>query len=483
MDGDTMFVLHFLLPLLILWALRYWGLFKNPICEKMNVPLLPDPATVSNWELCEKIEYVDSLLNDILACLKHTVICSMAVILLDSIICFVSRRTKVERKARKPYIVFASSLIGIFILAQGIVFRKITVTSISSFALKMAASLFSEIKFVPKRQINQKVPDCFLMFIDKVILFTPFLVAIETGAQMKRMWIHSHSSKPRKVHSKQIGRTQILSRRLKPLPRHSDHQSLVPFNASMRLWPRTCHAITDRRRWQQPGYYPLMLANVIWKMSATDTTKQVMLQCADVIDTHLLNDSEATLLRWLCLCTTSAFFRAKGDIQGIVTNSSSQLRKLTKLGSMLSLQTQTFNGLRLISNLQMLDYRHNDIIFDIKLDRGFLVLKADILRSQKKDARGHKNCLKLSAKFLPPLQPRIQRRLAKYNVISISGSAQKVNEALKEFERRTIRLIYNPFVRQDVVGLCVKQVKSFQLTSEQLFRKKTQITKLKELSF
>lgn len=478
-----MFVLHFLLPLLALWALRYWGLFKNPMCEKMNIPLLPDPATMSNWELCEKIEYLDSLLGDILACMKHTVICSMAVILLDSVICFVSRRTTVERKARKPYIVLASSLIGIFILIQGMVFRKITVTSISSFALKMAASLFSEIKFVPKRQINPKVPDCFLMFIDKVILFTPFLVAIETGTQMKRIWVHCCSNKNREINTKQIRRAHLRNRRLKPLPRQTDMQSsLIPANSAVKPWSRNCYAIAYRNRLQQSDY-PMMLANVIWKMSATDTTKQVMLQCADVIDTHLLNDSEATLLRWLCLCTTSALFRAKGDIQGIVTNSSSQLRKLTKLGSMLSLQTQTFNGMRLISNLQMLDYRHNDIIFDIKLDRGFLVLKADVLHSRKKVSGCHKNCLKLSAKFLPPLQPRIQRRLAKYNVISISGSAQKVNEALKEFERRTIRLIYNPFVRQDVVGLCVKQVKGFHLSNEQLFRKKSQITKLKELSF
>lgn len=440
---DITLSLQFLFPFIGLSTLRNWEILSLFGCRKSNVPLIPDSenARIGQFplfpcrEMCKNIEYVDNLLKDIQICLKQTIIWASIFVLMCSIYCYLSKFCKLEKRVNLLNLWLKTSTTG---FCLQIFYYRYSFKSFLKFVSFLSRSLLlfgKWTKAVIGGQLYNNIIDYIPTLIDKVIILIAMLITAASLVLLKNIW------KRRRVRGKRLIRENSMKAETKNI-------SLFDISAAS----LDCDILNLKNQMILAGQrqssvnskgQPKLLANIFATVFMDFIYNRVMLLCKSVARKHDLNDSESMLLRWTCFSLTNTLYEAKENL----SQSSHKIDTLLKLGSMLNCNSQTFRLLGNSKEINSVDAGEQDIFFNIFFEEDHIILRSKVFDIPSITCSDNRLTLCHSRHF--PLPQRLQRRLTDYKVISFYGSAQRINEAIKDFEKKAVQLLKGPFIIKD----------------------------------
>ncbi|CAI9736482.1 Hypothetical predicted protein [Octopus vulgaris] len=385
--------------------------------------------------MCKNIEYVDNLLKDIQTCLKQTIIWAAIFVLMCSIYCYLSKICKLEKRVNLLNIWLKTSTTG---FCLQVFYYRYSFKSFLKFVSFVSRSLLlfgKWTKSVIGGQLYNDIIDYIPMIIDKVIVLIAILITTATLVLLKNVW------KRRQVRWKRSIRKNSMKAETKNI-------SLFDISAAS----LDCDVLNLKNQMILAGQrqssvnskgQPKLLANIFATVFMDFIYSQVMLLCRSVARKHDLNDSESMLLRWTCFSITNTLYEAKGNL----SQSSHKIDTLLKLGSMLNCNSKTFRLLGNSKGINSVDVGEQDIFFNIFFEEDHIILRSKVFDIPSITCSDDRLTLNHSRHF--PLPQRLQRRLTDYKVMSFYGSAQRINEAIKDFEKKAVQFLKGPFIIED----------------------------------
>uniref|UniRef100_A0A0L8FHY1 Uncharacterized protein n=1 Tax=Octopus bimaculoides TaxID=37653 RepID=A0A0L8FHY1_OCTBM len=441
---DVTLSVQFLIPFIGLSTLRDWEFLSLFGCRKSNVPLIPDSenARLAQFplfpcrEMCKNIEYVDNLLKDIQTCLKQTIIWATIFVLMCSLYCCLSKVCKLEKRVNLLNLWLKTSTTG---FCLQIFYYRYSFKSFLKFVNFLSRSflLFGKwTKTVIGGQLYNDIIDYIPTIIDKVIVLIAMLITTATLVLIKHVWKKRRQVQRKRLICKNSMKVETKTISLFDISAASLDCDILNLKNQIILAGQRQISVNSKGQ-------PKLLANIFATVFMDFIYSQVMLLCRSVARKHDLNDSESMLLRWTCFSITNTLYEAKGNL----SQSSHKIDTLLKLGSMLNSNSQTFRLLGNSKGINSVDIGEQDIFFNIFFEEDHIILRSKVFDIPSITCSDDRLTLSHSRHF--PLPQRLQRRLTDYKVMSFYGSAQRINEAINDFEKKAVQFLKGPFIIED----------------------------------